>query len=126
MIRYNYLTQLKPSAPFIYVTIKNPMTGAEQKDVPAQLDVAADRTVLPANLAQALALPQIGTIPIGGVGGIIQTMPCYPVHLAIHDLPGQTIEVVASAGESWILLGRDVLNAYRLVLDGPQLVLEIS
>jgi hypothetical protein len=53
-------------------------------------------------------------------------MPSYPVQVAIHDLPAQTLEVVGSAGESWLLLGRDVLNARRLLLDGPQLVLEIG
>jgi hypothetical protein len=126
VIRYNYQAQLQPPAPFVYVTVRNPVTGAEQRDVPAQLDIAADRTVLPANLAQALALPQIDTIPIGGVGGVIQTMPCFPVQIGIHDLPLQTLEVVASPGESWLLLGRDILNSHRLFLDGPQLILEIS
>lgn len=126
MIRYNYLPQLQPAAPFVYVTLRNPVTGAEQRDVPAQLDTAADRTLLTDALVQALALPQIGTIQIGGVGGIIQSMPTYPVELAIHNLPSQTVEVVANAGEAWALLGRDVLNAHRLLLDGPQLALEIG
>jgi hypothetical protein len=94
--------------------------------VPAQLDPAADRTLLPDAIVQALALPQIGTIPIGGVGGFVQTLPSYPVQLAIHDLPAQVLEVVASAGESWVLLGRDVLNSHRVLLDGPQLAVEIG
>jgi len=126
VIRYGYVTQLRPPAPFVSVTLRNPVSGAEQRDVPAQLDTAADRTLLPDALVQALALPQIGTIPIGGVGGTAQMMSSYPVEIAVHDLPAQTIEAVASAGESWVLLGRDVLNAQRLLLDGPQLFLEIG
>ena len=126
MIRYNYLVQLQPPAPFVYVTLRNPVTSAEQRDVPAQLDCAADRTLLPESIAQALALPQIGVITIGGVGGIAQPMPSYPVELAIHNLPAIVVEVVASPGESWILLGRDVMNAHRFLLDGPQLALEIG
>ncbi len=126
MIRYKYLTQLNPPAPFVYLTLRNPISGAEQRDVPAQVDSAADRTLLPDGVVQALALPQIGTIPIGGVGGVIQTMPSYPVEVAISNLPVVTVEVVASAGEAWILLGRDVLNAHRVLLDGPQQFLEIG
>src|SRR5947209_8180271 len=126
MIRYNYLPQLHPPAPFVYVTIRNPITRTEQRDVPAQLDSAADRTLVPNTLVQVLVLPQIGTISISGVGGIIQTMPSYLVHLAIHNQPVQSIEVVAIASESWVLLGRDVLNAHRVLLDGPQLLLEIG
>ena len=105
MIRYSYVSQLRPPAPFVSVTLRNPVSGAEQRDVPAQLDTAADRTLLPDSLAQSLALPQIGTIPIGGVGGVAQTMPSFPVQVAIHNLPAQIVEVVASAGESWVLLG---------------------
>jgi hypothetical protein len=35
------------------------------------------------------------------------------------------MELVASPGENWILLGRDVLNKFVVMLDGPQLALEI-
>jgi hypothetical protein len=126
VIRYSYQTQLQPPAPFVYVTLRNPVTGAEVRDVPAQVDSAADRTVLPGTAIQTLSLPQIGTIAIAGVGGIIQNMPSYPVHLGIHNLPGALVEVVGSPGESWVLLGRDVLNAHNLLLAGPQQFLEIS
>jgi hypothetical protein len=110
----------------VNVTLQNPISGAELRNVPAQLDIAADRTLLPDSLVQTLNLPQIGAIPIGGVGGLTQTMPSYPVRVAIHDLPAQTIEAVAHPNEAWVLLGRDVLNALRLLLDGPGLVLEIG
>jgi hypothetical protein len=126
VIRYNYLSQLQPPAPFVNVTLQHPLSGAELRDVPAQLDTAADRTLLPDALVQTLNLPQIGTIPIGGVGGVAQTMPSYPVRLAVHDLPTLTVEVVASPGEAWVLIGRDVLNAHRLLLDGPGLILDIG
>jgi hypothetical protein len=53
-------------------------------------------------------------------------MPSYPVRITIHNFPPLTIEAVASPGESWVLIGRDVLNAQRLLLDGPGLVLEIG
>jgi len=126
VIRYNYQSQLQPPAPFVYVTLRNPVTHAEQRDVPAQLDIAADRTLLPDSVANALSLPPIGTIPIGGVGGTVQVMLSYPVEIAIHTLAAVRVEAVASSGESWVLLGRDILNAYRILLDGPQLALEIG
>jgi hypothetical protein len=126
MIRYRYLTQFQPPAPFIYVNFRNPVSGAEQRDVPTQVDSAADRTVLPDTVVQALSLPQVGTIMIGGVGGVVQTLPSYPVEVTVHNLPALTIEVVASAGEPWVLLGRDVLNALRTLLEGPQQFVEIT
>ncbi len=71
-------------------------------------------------------MPRIGEKHIGLAGGNVQIMPVYPVVLAVHDLPSHTLEVVASAGESWVLLGRDVLNSHRLLLIGPELALEIG
>jgi len=126
VIRYSYQTQLQPPAPFVYVTLRNPLTGAEQRDVPAQIDSAADRTVLPDTVIQALSLPQIGTIAIAGVGGVIQNMPSYPVELGIHTLSARLVEVEGSPGESWVLLGRDILNAHTLLLAGPQNFLEVG
>ena len=81
-------------------------------------------TLHPLAVAQTLALDKIGDVVIGGVGGTVETMPVYDVLLGIYPLPLQVFEVVAHAGEPWALLGRDVLHAHRLLLDGPGLALE--
>ena len=62
----------------------------------------------------------------GSFGGVIHSLPVYAVLLGIHDLPAPPFKVTADAEESWVLLGRDVLNAHRLLLDGPHLGLEIG
>lgn len=126
MIHYRYFSQVNPPAPFIYVTLRNPQSGAEWRNVPAQLDTGADRTLLPDDLVQALGLPQFRTITIGGVGGTVQVMPSFRMQVSIHNLATQTVEVVADPDETWVLLGRDVLNSHRILLDGPQLKLEIG
>ena len=43
---------------------------------------------------------------------------------AIH--PRVVVVLIAHAEEPFILLGRDVLNQHRLVLDGPGLAFEIG
>jgi hypothetical protein len=126
MIRYAFLTQLDPPAPFVNVFLRNPATGIEMHDLPAQLDSAADRTILPDSVVKTLGLPQVGSIRLGSFGGAIYTLPVSAVMLGLHDLPIRSFKVAAYAEESWILLGRDVLNSYRVLLDGPQLALEIG
>jgi hypothetical protein len=37
-----------------------------------------------------------------------------------------TVEAFASREEPHVLLGRDVLNHFRVLLDGPNLVLEME
>jgi predicted aspartyl protease len=126
VIRYRYNTQLQPPAPFVYIQLRNPGDGNQLANVPAQIDTAADRTVLPQSLVKALDLAQIGTMRIGGLGGITYELPTYVVYAGIHDFAMQPVKIVASAEEHWILLGRDVLNAIRFVLDGPHGVLEVG
>lgn len=125
-IRYGYQRLVQPPAPFINVALQNPASGEMMRKVAAQVDSGADRTVLPEKVVQALKLPQVGQIQIGGLGGAIHVLYSFAVLLGLHDLALQRLEIVANAEEEWILLGRDVLNNHRIVLDGPQLALEIS
>lgn len=126
MIGYSFLTELDPPGPLVNFVLRNPASGAELRGVPAQLDCAADRTVLPESVVKSLLLPQVGTMRFGGFGGTTHTLPVFAAMLGLHDLPMQTIKVASHAEESWILLGRDVLNSHRIVLDGPQLAVEIG
>jgi hypothetical protein len=50
----------------------------------------------------------------------------YSAEVGAHTHPPTPIQILASPSEPWVLLGRDVLNTLRLVLDGPGQVLEIS
>jgi hypothetical protein len=126
VIRYRYNTQVQPPAPFVALTLRNPGDGSELHNIPAQIDLGADQTVLPEAMIQALDLPRMGSMTVGGLGGVISTLPTYAVLLGIHDLPLQPVKVIGAVNEPWVLLGRDVVNNHRLVLDGPQLALEIG
>jgi hypothetical protein len=126
VIRYSFLSQLDPPAPFVNLVLRHPVGGAEVRDFPGQLDTAADRTVLHETVVKSLGLPQVGIIKLGGFGGATYTLPVFMVLLGVHDLPVRPFKVAAHPEESWALVGRDVLNAYRVMLDGPQLALEID
>jgi hypothetical protein len=125
MIRGPYNAQLQPPAPFVPVELGDPL-GGPAVTVPAQIDTAADRTVVPLDRVKALGLEPIDELLIGGFGGTRQRVPLYLVLLAVQTFPPVTVQVLAPADEPWVLLGRDVLNAHRLLLDAPNLVLELG
>jgi hypothetical protein len=126
VIRYPYVTQVEPPAPFIHVTVRCPTTGKEVSQLAAQVDTAADRSVLPWKVVDQLGLVVIREIPLGGLGGNIVKMSTFLVQIEPRHLQPVTIEAVATPHESVVLLGRDVLNHFRLVLDGPGRALEIG
>jgi hypothetical protein len=126
MARYRYAAEFNPPAPFVQVTLRNPTTGEQRQGIPAQLDTAADRTVLPEAVALSLHLNRIGETLIGGFGGTVTVVPLYGVLLGVHTFPPRLLEVLAHPEEQWVLLGRDVLNQFRSLLDGPAAALEIE
>jgi len=111
VIRVHYNRQKQPPAPFVLVTLVNPIDGSKVTEIPAQLDTAADHTLVPLHYLNDLGLAPIDDIVIGGVGGTEETMPVFAVSLAVLTLPARNLCVVAHPDEPWILLGRDVLNS---------------
>ena len=53
-------------------------------------------------------------------------LPTYRIELSIRSLQPVVLEVLAHSAEPFVLLGRDILNRHRVVLDGPNLALEIA
>jgi hypothetical protein len=125
-VRYRYHDGLRLPAPFVNVTLRNLTGTSELADQPAQVDTGADRTVLPLKMVEILGLLTVDEIAVAGLGDARHVVRTFAVNLTVHDFPPIVVEVMGQAEEPWILLGRDVLNAYRLLLDGPQLALEID
>ena len=125
MIRYTYNQQVAPPAPFVHVNLTSPLGDKSLLDVPAQLDTAADKTVFPGKLVDELGLDQTHLTKVMGFDGVISDAPLFLVQIAIRGQKPQTVEALSSYGEPFILLGRDVLNTFRIVLDGPNQALEI-
>jgi len=126
MIRYLYNRQVEPPAPFVYVSLRCTETGQSVDNLPAQIDTAADRTVIPEHLVSVLKLVPLDELRVAGLGGQSFLLFTYRVELTLHTLSPQTVEVCAHADERFVLLGRDVLNRHRMLFDGPGLTLEIG
>ncbi len=62
MTRYRYNQQLNPPAPFTHITLQAIGDGTVLTEVPAQLDTAADMTVIPASFVEQLRLAQLDSI----------------------------------------------------------------
>jgi predicted aspartyl protease len=125
-MRYAYNRQVTPPPPFVHVTVACPQTRRDWADLPAQMDTACDRTVVPLHVVERLGLLPVAELPALVAGGREVQMSIFLVRIALRSMAPITAEVFAHVEEPFILLGRDILNRYRIVLDGPNLSLEIS
>jgi hypothetical protein len=73
-----------------------------------------------------LGLVPLDELAVAGFGGQVLIVATYLLELSLRSQPPQLIEVLAHEGEPHVLLGRDVHNIHRLLLDGPGLALEIG
>ncbi len=122
----SYNSELFPQqpAPFAYVTLRNPASGAIAADIPMLIDSGADATLLPQAVVE-----QIETVPdpesvheleaFDGTRSI-----AHAAHLDLlflrRNFKGRFLLVY----QEWGILGRDVLNNVAIVLDGPRLAWE--
>ena len=109
-----------PPAPVARVAIMNIGTGDEFPDVPLLVDTGADATLLPAEAAvRAIGVPPVeGTLyPLMGFDG--SPTDAVAADLALRFL-GKTVRGrFLLIDRKFGILGRDVLNHFRVLLDGP-------
>ena len=115
-----------PPAPFVHVRVAAPTSQNAVEQLAAQLDSAADRSVIPWVVVETLRLPQLDELPALGFGGHVVSVPTFLVELTVRSCAPIAIEAFASRDEPYVLLGRDILNHFRILLDGPNLVLEME
>ncbi len=108
-----------PPAPLSSVTLRNPGTNLMSSDVPMLLDTGADVTLIP---SAALDQLKIGSVKnksyqLIGFDGSTSFAPMVQLELIFcrRIFRGQYLLI----DQAWGILGRNVLNAVALILDGP-------
>ena len=110
-----------PPAPLALVTCKNPENGAICTDVPMLIDTGADVSLLPRDAVARLGL---GTLPdrqyeLVGFDGSLSTAAI--VHAVVVFCGRKFRGQYLVAEHEYGILGRNLLNALAIVLDGPSL-----
>jgi hypothetical protein len=125
MVSVPYDPAHSPPAPVLDVTVRNPVAGPSE---PARLviDSGAEQTVLPYDLILRLNVPLNNQVPVYGFGGTGINMVECVVEMTLPGYAPLLVAVLTGPGNTHYVLGRDVLNHYRITLDGPNRRLEIG
>jgi Aspartyl protease len=109
-----------PPAPIARVLVRHPERDQSVGDVPMLIDSGADATLLPRSVATSLRLEGTGErYQLAGFDGTISESEAVLACLVFlrTNFRGRYLLVDAEVG----VLGRDILNHVRLLLDGPAL-----
>lgn len=113
-------------AAFVLLRVADHDSDVWHPDIPALADTGADQTMLPRRVVDALGLTEFDTLKVAGFDNTVHERPLYAVQLIVRDLPPVRVPVIGGGEDEYAVLGRDVLNFFRVVFDGPNQRLEIS
>jgi hypothetical protein len=109
-----------PAAPVARVSLRHPDSGASIADVPMLIDSGADATLLPESAIASLGLAgtgeRYGLVSFDGTTNESEAVHAVLVFLD-KTFRGRFLPVESEIG----VIGRNVLNRIRLLLDGPAL-----
>lgn len=123
---FRYFTGVEPPAPYVNLLLSAPGSTRDRLKVPAQIDTGAYKTVIPLALVEPPGLTQVRELRVEGLDGAIVLLDTFLIELTIDGLSPVTVEALTSQAEVVVLLGRDVLNRYRIELNGRALVLTVT
>ena len=119
-------TRFTPPAPLALVTLSNLETNDSWEDVPMLLDTGADVSLVPQAVASRLGLAVISDKQYELISFDGSTSFAPIVRLKLNFLArtfrGQFLLIDQEVG----ILGRNILNAVSLTLDGPKLTWDVQ
>lgn len=126
MSEFLYAAENAVPFPQVTLTISTAKSGKFFSGLTAKVDTGADRTVIPAKLLKSLGIRPFDQLLFEGADGHHFRLPIFQLQVTVEGCGPVDVEAAGSDREDLILLGRDVLNLYRITLDGPQGRLELS
>ena len=128
--RYTKLDQDLPPIPILQIQLMQP--GAVRRAgliCSAILDTGSDCTLIPIPLLQRVSARIIGRVVQIPVGGVTTVAIPYVVGVAFDQHHLSALKVFGCPENDigdMLLIGRDLMNRYRIEFDGPKLEFEIS
>lgn len=124
MSKYPYDTTYDPPIPVCTVTLSVSLTG-RRVNLTAVLDTGADGTIVPARYLQEIGARRAYEATLRSQWGEPRSVFLYLIDLQIGELALPGVYVVGDELGDEVVLGRNVLNRLRLLLDGPAALMRL-
>ena len=123
-VRISFSTLKTPPIPVVTLDLATLDGSATIAGIEAIVDTAADRTVIPLTFLHQLKLRPVSHGQAQGFGTATFVVDIYELRVVIPNVCDIKVRAIEHANESFILLGRDVLNQLSFAFDGPNQFIE--
>jgi len=124
-MKYAYDPSYDPPAPSIEVWLAATERAFTVGPLRAFIDTGADATLAPARFIDQLGVDAFDIKRLRSQWREARFVKTYLVDIGIGNLRLPLVELVGDELSSELLLGRDVLNALRMTLDGPKQIVGV-
>jgi predicted aspartyl protease len=121
----DYSNRYIPSAPVIAIRLSAPAKAAAERPVEALIDTGADFCIAPRAVLNRINARRKTSIRIRGQWSAPFQAARYIVDIHLEEGVLPAVDFIADPNGNEIILGRNVLNKLKLLLDGPAETLEI-
>ena len=118
-----YDITFEPPAPIAEIKISKPFP-LEFVPLKGKIDSGADKSVIPDALREIMDLKPGKEIIVKGYDGRITSKPTYYITVLLKEFRFDFIDVLSSDRKE-MLIGRDIINNFKLLLDGKNKYFEI-
>ena len=127
VLSYEYDTSyFGPPMPVIDVSVYRIGHSERTAELKALVDSGADTTMIPARMLKQIGARRVDTRTASGVSSVRYAVDIDEVGLAIGHYTLPKIYAVSDRQNSQMIVGRDVLNEFLVMLNGLANVVEIS
>jgi predicted aspartyl protease len=116
---FEYLSEYDPPAPVIKLGIASPISPSFLTEA-FLVDSGADMTSIKREIFDILKLEYAGYVKVGGVVGKPEIRQTAVVRIETPLRTVELAEVIVDPNAQENLLGRDIINKWKVLLDGPE------
>lgn len=125
-MKFLYATRYFPAAPQVEIWLGPPDGSFRLGPLQALIDTGSDATVVPQAMLRPLRLQVDDRKYLRSPWGDRHVVDIFMMDIGIVGLRLPVVEVVADTIGDEVIVGRNVLNMLRVLLDGPKHTLEIT
>lgn len=115
-----YLDTHYPAIPVLEIHLGYPAGHLSLGPFVAIVDTGADGTLIPQRLLDQIETPMVDTMRIRSHWGEWRRVMVFTVDMGFGELRLPAVDVIGDETGTDIILGRNVLNRLKLLLDGPK------
>lgn len=125
MTAYSFSRKYAPPMPMLEIGLGYSGAAPLIGPIAAVVDTGADGTLVPAKILSKFEVAESDRTWIRSQWGELHSALTYVLDLHIGTLRLPAVQIVADDRGKEVILGRDVLNKLRLLLDGPEQTTEL-